>query len=155
MILAATTVSSVALASRSAILGYHQSALVCILHCSIRFRGQDEKATSNRNCCVADGNIGIGPIFWTRWLRQRIRWWSYRRSRADQLRFIVSVVNHVHIGKCNRIPTILRNRVHDNVNEDEKAAPSRSCGAAPGNRGSARLKKSAPKNACARAVDVT
>src|SRR5262245_47634855 len=62
MILAATTVCSVDPVSQSAILGYHQSALVCILHCSIRFRGQDEKATSNRNCCVADGNIGIGPI---------------------------------------------------------------------------------------------
>src|SRR6516165_2741423 len=73
MILAATTVCSVDPVSQSAILGYHQSALVCILHCSIRFRGQDEKATSNRNCCVADGNLlhrqigGIGERTLRRW----------------------------------------------------------------------------------------
>src|SRR6516164_10256785 len=40
MILAATTVSSVALASQSAILGYLQSALVCIPDCLRKFRNR-------------------------------------------------------------------------------------------------------------------
>ena len=63
MTLAATTVSSVALASQSAILGYRQSALACILVYLIKFRGHDdEETTSNRNRCAADGNLGICPI---------------------------------------------------------------------------------------------
>src|SRR5215831_15216538 len=27
----------------------------------------DEKAALSQDCCALDGNIGIGPIFWTRW----------------------------------------------------------------------------------------
>src|SRR6516164_4325538 len=63
MTLAATMASLVALASRSAILGYRLSVLACILVCLIRFRGRDEETTSSRNYCTANGNIGIGPIF--------------------------------------------------------------------------------------------
>src|SRR5262249_35176187 len=58
MILAATTVCSVDPVSQSAILGYHQSALVCILVCLIKFQGQDEKGPPNRSCCTAPGNRG-------------------------------------------------------------------------------------------------
>src|SRR5215472_10464970 len=55
MILAATTVCSVHPVSQSAILGYHQSALVCILVCLIKFQGQDEKGPPNRSCGAVPG----------------------------------------------------------------------------------------------------
>src|SRR5262249_45056889 len=58
MILAATTVCSVDLVSQSAILGYHQSALVCILVCLIKFQGRDEKGPPNRSCAAVPGNGG-------------------------------------------------------------------------------------------------
>src|SRR5262249_60863829 len=63
MTLAATMAFSVVLASQSAILGYHQSALVCTPRCFRKCRGQDEETAFSRNCCAADGKIGISPIF--------------------------------------------------------------------------------------------
>ena len=72
--------SLVALASRSAILGYRLSVLACILVCLIRFRGRDEETTSSRNCCIADGNIGIGPINQSCGWLLRWRWNVCRKS---------------------------------------------------------------------------
>ena len=66
--------------SQSAILGYHQSALVCILGCSIKYRGHDEKTTSSRNYCTADGNIGISPINQSCGWLLRWRWDVCRKS---------------------------------------------------------------------------
>src|SRR6516225_6490076 len=80
MILAATMASSVDPVSQSAIPGYRLSALVCILVCLIRFRGRDEETTSSRNCCIADGNIGIGPINQSCGWLLRWRWDVCRKS---------------------------------------------------------------------------
>jgi hypothetical protein len=49
MTLAATTVSSVALVYQSAILGYLQSALVCIPDCLRKFREQSVTQTQNES----------------------------------------------------------------------------------------------------------
>jgi hypothetical protein len=72
--------SSVDPVSQSAIPGYRLSALVCILVCLIRFRGRDEETTSSRNCCIADGNIGIGPINQSCGWLLRWRWDVCRKS---------------------------------------------------------------------------
>jgi hypothetical protein len=80
MTLAATMASSVVLASRSAILGYHQSALVCTPRYFRKYRGQDEETAFSRNCCAADGNIGIGPINKSCGWLLRWRWNVCRKS---------------------------------------------------------------------------
>ena len=64
MTLAATTVSSVALVSQSAILGYLQSVLAYIPACLRRSRGHHEKTTPSWDNRIADGNISIGPILY-------------------------------------------------------------------------------------------
>jgi len=46
----------------------------------------DEKATSNWNCCAADGNIGIGPILYAPLNYQRQPVLHIRQFRCAMVR---------------------------------------------------------------------
>jgi hypothetical protein len=55
---------------------------ILVLHPCLPEGDTGEEVTSNRNCCAAGGNIGIGSIFWTRRLWLSLRWWSHRWSKG-------------------------------------------------------------------------